>query len=58
VTGEAEVALTEEFDTMPAAVPGGLAAAGEPDNPDPAVLSFAGAAGLDPTGLRAGEVAE
>jgi RNA polymerase sigma-B factor len=58
VTGEAEVALTEEFDTMPAAVPGSLAAAGEPDNPDPAVLSFAGAAGLDPAGIRAGEVAE
>jgi RNA polymerase sigma-B factor len=50
--------LTEEFDTMPAAVPGSLAAAGEPDNPDPAVLSFAGAAGLDPAGIRAGEVAE
>jgi RNA polymerase sigma-B factor len=58
VTGETEVALTEEFDAMPAAVPGGLAAAGEPDSPDPAVLSFAGAAGLDPAGLRAGEVAE
>jgi RNA polymerase sigma-B factor len=58
VTGEAEVVLTEEFDTMPAAVPGSLAAAGEPDNPDPAVLSFAGAAGLDPAGIRAGEVAE
>ncbi|HEX5295113.1 MAG TPA: sigma-70 family RNA polymerase sigma factor, partial [Streptosporangiaceae bacterium] len=58
MTGEAEVALTEEFDTMPAAVPGSLAAAGEPDNPDPAVLSFAGAAGLDPAGIRAGEVAE
>jgi RNA polymerase sigma-B factor len=58
VTGEAEVALTEEFDTMPAAVPGSLAAAGEPDNPDPAVLSFAGAAGLDPAGIRAGEVSE
>ena len=58
MTGETEIALTEEFDTMPAAVPGGLAAAGEPDSPDPAVLSFAGAAGLDPAGLRAGEVAE
>jgi RNA polymerase sigma-B factor len=55
VTGETEVALTEEFDAMPA---GGLAAAGEPDSPDPAVLSFAGAAGLDPAGLRAGEVAD
>jgi RNA polymerase sigma-B factor len=58
VTGETEIALTEEFDTMPAAAPGGLAAAGEPDSPDPAVLSFAGAAGLDPAGIRAGEVAE
>jgi RNA polymerase sigma-B factor len=56
VTGETETALTEEFDTMPPA--GGLAAAGEPDSPDPAVLSFAGAAGLDPAGIRAGEVAE
>jgi RNA polymerase sigma-B factor len=56
VTGETEIALTEEFDTMPP--PGGLAAAGEPDSPDPAVLSFAGAAGLDPAGIRAGEVAE
>jgi RNA polymerase sigma-B factor len=55
VTGETEVALTEEFDAMPA---GGLAAAREPDSPDPAVLSFAGAAGLDPAGIRAGEVAE
>jgi RNA polymerase sigma-B factor len=55
VTGETEVALTEEFDAMPA---GGMAAAGEPDSPDPAVLSFAGAAGLDPAGLRAGEVAD
>jgi len=55
VTGETEVALTEEFDAMPA---GGLAAAREPDSPDPAVLSFAGAAGLDPAGLRAGEVAD
>lgn len=58
MTGETEIALTEEFDTMPAAVPGGLAAAGEPGSPDPAVLSFAGAAGLDPAGIRAGEVAE
>jgi RNA polymerase sigma-B factor len=58
VTGETEVALTEEFDAMPAAAPGGLAAAGEPDSPDPAVLSFAGAAGLDPAGLRAGELAD
>jgi RNA polymerase sigma-B factor len=58
VTGETEVALTEEFDTMPAAGPDGLAAAPQPDSPDPAVLSFAGAAGLDPAGLRAGEVAE
>ena len=55
MTGETEVALTEEFDAMPA---GGLAAAREPDSPDPAVLSFAGAAGLDPAGLRAGEVAD
>jgi RNA polymerase sigma-B factor len=58
VTGETEIALTEEFDAMPAAAPGGLAAAGEPNSPDPAVLSFAGAAGLDPAGIRAGEVAE
>jgi RNA polymerase sigma-B factor len=58
VTGETEIALTEEFDHMPAAVPGNLAAAGEPDSPDPAVLSFAAAGGLDPAGLRAGELAD
>jgi RNA polymerase sigma-B factor len=49
--------LTEEFDAMPTAVPGGLAAADEPDSSDPAVLEFAGAAELDP-GLRSEEFAE
>jgi RNA polymerase sigma-B factor len=58
VTGETEIALTEEFDAVPAAAPDNLAAAGKPGSPDPAVLSFAGAAGLDPAGLRAGELAD
>jgi len=58
VTGETEIALTEEFDHMPAAAPGQLAAAGEPESPDPAVLSFAAAGGLDPASLRAGELAD
>ena len=57
MTGETEIALTEEFDAMPTAVPGGLAAADEPDSSDPAVLEFAGAAELDP-GLRSEEFAE
>jgi RNA polymerase sigma-B factor len=50
VTGETEIALTEEFDAMAAAMPGGLAAAGDPDGPDlgPAGL---GGAGLDGAGL-------
>ena len=58
MTGETEVALTEEFDAMPAPLPGGLAASGEPDGPDPAVLSFAGAAGLDPGAIRPGDLPE
>jgi RNA polymerase sigma-B factor len=58
VTGETEIALTEEFDAVPAAAPDNLAAAGKPGSPDPAVLSFAGAAGLDPASLRAGELAD
>jgi RNA polymerase sigma-B factor len=58
VTGETEIALTEEFDAMPAALPGGLTAADEPDGPDPAVLSFAGATGLDPAGIRAADLVE
>ena len=50
MTGETEIALTEEFDAMAAAMPGGLAAAGDPDGPDlgPAGL---GGAGLDGAGL-------
>ncbi len=50
VTGETEIALTEEFDAMAAAMPEGLAAAGEPDSPDlgPAGL---GGPGLDGAGL-------
>jgi RNA polymerase sigma-B factor len=42
--------LTEEFDAMAAAMPGGLAAAGDPDGPDlgPAGL---GGSGLDGAGL-------
>jgi RNA polymerase sigma-B factor len=50
VTGETEVALTEETDTGPSE-PAGLAAAGEPDAPEPAVLGFAGD-DLDVAGLR------
>ena len=42
---------------MPTAVPEGLAAADEPDSPDPAVLEFAGAAELEP-GLRGEELAD
>jgi RNA polymerase sigma-B factor len=57
VTGETEIALTEEFDAMPAA-PGGLAAAGEPASPEPAVLSFSGAAELDPASVRSDDLAD
>ena len=50
MTGETEIALTEEFDAMAAAMPEGLAAAGDPDSPDlgPAGL---GGPGLDGAGL-------
>ena len=57
MTGETEIALTEEFDAMPAA-PGGLAAAGEPASPEPAVLSFSGAAELDPASVRSDDLAD
>jgi RNA polymerase sigma-B factor len=56
VTGETEIALTEEFEAMSAA-PGGLAAAGEPDGPEPARLDLPGAE-LEAVGLRGDELAE
>jgi RNA polymerase sigma-B factor len=56
VTGETETALTEKFDAMSAAT-GGLAAPGEPDTPEPAVLGFSGAE-LDSASLRADDAAD
>jgi RNA polymerase sigma-B factor len=56
VTGETELALTEETDTGPTE-PAGLAAAGEPDAPEPAVLGFAGD-DLDAAALRGDDLAE
>jgi RNA polymerase sigma-B factor len=56
VTGETETALTEKFDAMSAAS-GGLAPAGEPDSPEPAVLGFSGAE-VDSASLRSDDVTD
>jgi len=53
VTGEAEIALTEDFETMPAGPPAGRPGAGDSDGAAAALLDFRDAAEIEAAGLHA-----
>ncbi len=52
MTGKAEIALTEDFETMPAGSPAGRQGAGESDGAAAALLDFRDAAEIEAAGLQ------